>query len=836
MQQIIANWPGKSAAPPDGIEHPAVYHMLDVAAVAERLLPPCPAPLRDALIWLTALHDLGKIGAAFRAMLRNGQPQHAGAHWQVTEALLWLHDEALLAPSLGLSKRARWKLYGAVAGHHGRPSPKEPTLNRANTGPGKDWKAMLDAAGDAAIADAATVIDAFHALWPAANLDRVDETVLSWRLAGLITAADWVGSNPGWFPPCAPGPALPDYLAQARDLAAHAVAKAGLDTPAPSPAPLFDFAPRPMQAAATATPLPDGPTLAVIEDETGSGKTEAALILAQRMLMAGKARGLYVALPTMATADAMFARVADILRKLYSGPASLALAHGRAGQSDGFRALRDARAANPDEAGPTDWLMDNRRRALLADVGVGTVDQALLGVVRARHAALRLHGLQGKILIVDEVHEMGDPYMCALLQQLLHAQAALGGSAILLSATLPLDLRARLVSAFETGAGRVPRRPEGTAYPALTLPGAAPVQVEPGPGRVVRVARLPESQAALALLADAAGQGAACVWVRNAVDEALAAVEALRAQGIRADLLHARFALIDRKRLERAALERFGKTRAPRPGRVLVATQVVESSLDLDFDVMVSDLAPMAALIQRAGRLWRHMDRRPAPTRPLPGPVLHVLAPDPAQVESDRWAQPVLGQGAFVYPPALLWRSAQMAFQAAEIRAPDALRELVEAAHGDALEVPEALERAELDQIGKAGAERAHAAQNVIDWAAGYRRGAAGAGDGDYPTRLGQPQRVLVLARDDGAGGLTPWAGGEWSVDSCQLSEVQASAARLDRLPLPAQDVPAIAAIKAAWPDWLAATRLLCPVGSDGTICDGLRYDAELGLLIERLA
>ena len=834
MQQIIRDWPGKSATQPGGVEHPAVYHMLDVAAVAERLLPPCPAPQRDALIWLTALHDLGKIGAAFRAMLRDGQPQHAGVHWEVTEALLWLHDEALLAPVLGLPERARWKLFGAVAGHHGRPSQKQRLLNRAGTGPGHEWKAMLDAAGDAAISDAAEVICAFHALWPAANLGGIDASVLSWRLAGLITAADWVGSNADWFPPCAPGPALPDYLAQARERAAHAVAEAGLDTPAPCPAPLFDFAPRPMQTASATTPLPEGATLAVIEDETGSGKTEAALILAQRMLLAGKASGLYVALPTMATADAMFARVADILRALYSGPASLALAHGRADQSEGFRALRDARAANPDEPGPTEWLMDNRRRALLADVGVGTVDQALLAVVKARHAALRLHGLRGKILIVDEVHEMGDPYMERLLQELLHAHAALGGSAILLSATLPLGLRARLVSAFETGAGRETEAPAARAYPALTLPGVAPLPVEAGAGRVVSAHRLAEADAARALLAEAAGQGAACVWVRNAVDEALDAVTALRGQGIAADLLHARFALIDRKRLERAALERFGKARDPRPGRVLVATQVVESSLDLDFDVMVSDLAPMAALIQRAGRLWRHMKPRPAASRPFPGPVLHVLAPDPAQVESERWAQQVLGQGAFVYPPALLWRSAQVLFEAGEIRAPDALRDLVEAAHGDALPVPEALEGAELEQIGKAGAASTHAGHNVIDWKAGYRRGAAGAGDADYPTRLGQPQRVLVLARGDGAGGLMPWAGGDWSVDSCQLSEVQASAARLDRLPLPDQTAPAIAAIKSDWPDWLAATRVLCPVGEDGSICEGLRYDPELGLLFER--
>ena len=127
--------------------------------------------------------------------------------------------------------------------------------------------------------------------------------------------------------------------------------------------------------------------------------------------------------------------------------------------------------------------------------------------------------------------------------------------------------------------------------------------------------RLAGPSEAAALLAQAAGQGAACGWVRNAVDDAIAAVDALRAAGIRADLLHARFALTDRKRTERAMLQRFGKQGHERAGRVLVGTQVLESSLDLDFDVMVSDLAPMAALIQRAGRLWRHTDARPACAR-----------------------------------------------------------------------------------------------------------------------------------------------------------------------------------------------------------------------------
>lgn len=834
MTRIAGDWPGKSKGDLP-CEHPAIYHMLDVAAVAERLLARSGDGLavRDLLVLFVALHDLGKINAAFRAMLRKGQPQTAGAHWEVTEALLRHHD-GVLASHLGGRWRSRFGLYAATAGHHGSPPWRD--LDEVNGRPVGDFARMLDTAGAQAVGDSGKVIEAFLALWPDASLDgltREQIVTLGWRLAGLVNAADWIGSNPDWFPATPPGPSVEAYLERARERAEKAVAVAGLDSPAPSDRPLFDFQPRPMQDACRNVGLPEGPMLAVIEDETGTGKTEAALMLVQRMLRAGKGRGLYFALPTMATADAMFARVAEVLIRLYEGAPSLALAHGRAGLSDRFRALAEARSLNPDVPGPTDWLRDNRRRALLSDVGVGTVDQALLAVVRAKYAPLRLHGLSSKILIVDEVHEMGDPYMGELLAELLHAQAALGGSAILLSATLPLGLRNRLIAAFERGAGREAAPADSRAYPALTVPRVTAPAVVAGPAKrgPVAVERLESLEQGLDLVTQAASKGAACVVIRNAVDEAIATCRHLHDRGVPADLLHARFALHDRKRHEARALSTFGKARVARPGRVLVATQVVESSLDLDFDVMVSDLAPMASLIQRAGRLWRHMDRRPADTRAVPGPVLHVLAPDPDRVEAQHWAQPVLGQGAWVYDAPSLWRTARTLLAAGRIGSGTELRDLVEAAESDT-PVPELLERAEIEATGKAQAGRSLAWQNRIDWAAGYREGAAAAADDDFPTRLGQPQKVLILACP-GARGLEPWSGGGWTVDSCQLSEVQASARRLDALPLPAQDAAEIAAVLGALPDWIGRTRLICPVGEGGMICEGLRYDADFGLLVE---
>lgn len=829
----LTDWPGKSSLAAGGPEHPAACHMLDVAAVAEALLaadPHLSPERRDLFCLLVALHDLGKIGAQFRAMLHDSVAQ-TYRHWQVTEA--WLRDEAmedLVCDRIGGDDLGLQPLVSAIAGHHGGP-PRDTAADR---------RRMRQAAGPEAAADARAFTEACLDLWPRASLAGIDSAAamaLSWRLSGLTVVADWVGSNPDWFPPVEPPASAAAYLASAREKAARAVVEAGLLPPAPAATPLFAFAPRPMQRAAAAVPLREGPMLAIIEDETGAGKTEAAFLLAQRMLLAGKGRGLYFALPTMATADAMFGRARGVVRKLFTAPPSLTLAHGRAGLSAEFRDVK-ARTGWTDDVACGPWLADSRRRALLADVGVGTIDQALLAILPTRFATLRVHGLAAKILIVDEVHELGSPYLQEELETLLRLHASGGGSAILLTATLPLGQRARLARAFEEGAGRVWLEDLDPAYPALTIPGGAAVRDFPdvtsakGP---VRVARLGTMDEAVALIARASKEAAACAWVRNAVDDAIDAVQALRAAGVEADLLHARYAFADRKKIEAAALAAFGpegvRRAADGRGKVIVSTQVLQMSLDYDFDVMVSDLAPVAALIQRAGRLWRHMARRPAASRPVPEPVLHVLAPDSTRPVDARWLAEVQPRGAWVYGLAEQWRTAEVLFGIGEIVAPDDLRAVIEAVHGEgAIEVPEGIRAAEDKAIGDAFAEAGLARMNVVKLEKGYRDGGGASDDRDYPTRLGQPTRALLLARRTPAG-LRLWVEGETRAESELLSEVSARASRFRGLEMPDQAAPEIVALTADWPDWKRAALTVCPVGEDGAICKGLRYDVGSGLL-----
>lgn len=837
MTAFVADWPGKSDA--QGNRHPAVWHMLDVAAVARLILPQgplggLPPQLRNALLLLIALHDCGKISDSFRNQIVQGQsPAAHNRHWQLSYRILMQHD-GLIAAHLGGEDVVREILYAAVAGHHGRPPLPHPVR-------GQD-----DAIGAAAFADVAALIGDLASLFAPASLAGLDEAAarrLSWLLSGVTVQADWIGSNDGWFPFTAPDRSIAAYWNIAQGRAQPAVDEAGLAPVTLQPMDaraLIGADLRPMQQAVSDCALPDGPMLAVIEDATGAGKTEAAMILAQRMMEAGKAGGIYFALPTMATAEAMFARMRPVIGRLFAGAPSLALLHGRRALSDGFREVRGNTGQNPNDAGCAAWIADDRRRSLLAQIGVGTIDQALMAVLPTRFNTLRMAALARRILIVDEAHSH-DPYMQAELEALLRFHAAFGGSAIVMTATLPTDRRAGLVRAWLKRDRRMrgdPQLPEMTgAYPALTLVAAdtSSRAVDPVPATCRRIAvrRLVDMDAAVRVIADAQARGAACIWVRNAVDDAIAAVKALRGQGIAADLLHARFAMCDRLSIERDAVARFGRDGRGRAGRVLVATQIAEMSLDLDFDLMVSDLAPAGALVQRAGRLWRHMDRRPAASRPVGGPVLHLLSPDPDAVADDRWLHRVQPAGAWVYPQDLQWRTARALMDAGAIVAPDGLRALMAAADGDAgAALPAPLERAEIERIGREAAETGQARQNLLNPAQGYGAVENVFSDTVFPTRLGVAQMVLILMRRDAAGGLTPWAKDTDPVRALALSEVSMSLKRYRELPISGmQNTPEVAAITARWKDWERATRAIAIVPEDGAICEGLHYDPDRGLI-----
>ncbi|MCB1508833.1 MAG: CRISPR-associated helicase Cas3' [Hyphomicrobiaceae bacterium] len=909
--QILKFW-GKSGPWPDGTPgaRPLLDHLLDVAAVAEMLgetrpafvdrlagrLDTPPETLMALIALLAGLHDLGKLAVPFQAkrpelwpeavlgVLPKDLPADQG-HWRYT-ALILQHPPVAgrlveLLPGLGENFV---QLLAVVAGHHG-VAPERQWIAPGElplTNPDRHVPEPCLEAGRRMVE---ILIKATRAR-PLPGLDAHALDALSFLFNGWITTADWIGSDSAFFAPAEPptDPAEPGPAYQRAKLAARRALQQNGLVPLPANAALDwthlglpeGAVARPMQQAAAAIDLPPGPCLAVIEDRTGGGKTEAALRLAARMMQAGKGEGLYFALPTMATANAMHGRIAQALPALFAGgEPSLVLAHGRASLARRLTALGASHGKGGGESVAADcnaWIADNRRKAFFADVGAGTVDQAFLAVLRKKHLGLRQFALSGRILIVDEAHSF-DSYMDEELKTLIGMHARNGGSAIILSATLTGKIRSDLVAAFHEGLARPVREAEIAhlskeekkkarsaqskpplpimeAYPMLTLASGRaleerPVALHPDGRPDIAVQRISSRAAACVLALERAADGAAVAIIANAVDEAIAMYGALAAQcGERVDLFHARFAMGDRMDIETRALSRFGKKAEAesRKGRILVGTQVLEQSLDLDFDVMISDLAPADNLIQRAGRLWRHMDDRPAAQRPVAAPVLTILSPDLEEATHAGWLEESLGAAAFVYKhPGVMWRSAKGLFSGPHLPRPDTpdFRALLEEVYREGEDdLPACLTEKAIEAKGDSYAHKALAKNNLIHPGAGYcGLGESLSADETIGTRLGEETVTIRLARRE-AGKLVPWArharAGErllW-----ELSEVSVRKGWLEHHcgKEPVAETPETAALRAQWPEFEQAIRIAEVGGDDalrfGETASPLTYNRESGL------
>lgn len=493
-------------------------------------------------------------------------------------------------------------------------------------------------------------------------------------LTGFIILADWLGSDEAFFH-CEPQLTLDEYLPLSRARACAAVEQAGFLGSRPAPewpgfTPLFPAIrePRPLQQAIDH--LPDdavaGPGLFIIEAPTGEGKTEAALALARRISASTGCDELYVALPTMATSNQMFTRVYDYLQRTLGEASAVKLVHGQAFLiEDDLRAqirgdVRDPES--PAAAVPT-WFAP-RKRALLAPWGVGTVDQAELTVLNARHYMLRLLGLAGKVVIIDEVHAY-DTYMSTVIDHALWWLAALGSPVILLSATLPIARHRELAAAYRRGLLDATWSIDTEAdlpYPLLAyyvLGGVKRVPLAAAANRRLGLRfiaeRTPDEEAER-LLALVEHGGVIC-RITNTVRRAQAIYRAVRARAatdemLQIRLLHARMPGNERLARERAVAAEVGpdRERTESDRIIVVGTQVLEQSLDLDFDLLLSDLAPVDLLLQRAGRLHRHPTRAWRPPG-MATPVLEVV------VARDGSGLPDPGSSRFVYETALLWKT-----------------------------------------------------------------------------------------------------------------------------------------------------------------------------------
>jgi len=734
---------------------PLWAHLLDVAHAAlvlwERVVPDglrrqiaADLGLSDAeagrrLAFWIGLHDWGKATPGFffqtpearhvRSLRDRGfdlpPPKLAGGqrrpphHGHATIAMM----ARALGTTSDLPLSFRESLVAFVGFHHGRLVPRD------------EWyriSAGLDLGDESWKHAQMSLLHAVWAAWTARYGDPALPPDLppapDWLLglAGWATLADWLGSMAECFDR-ETGDDLDAYLDRARSGAEAAFAAAGfLAAPALAARPFAElfpnlaaFTPYPVQQALLELPLPsdrDAPTLTIIEAPTGEGKTEAALALAARQQdPTGRNRdddpcrggGLYLGLPTQATANGLMGRVTAFLENAHRGSAaSFRLAYGRAELHEPasrlvaspatFAALvdeSDGGRATEAQVVTLGWFLGSKR-ALLAPYGLGTIDQALLGVLFGRHFFLRLFALAGKTVIVDEVHAYG-VYTGSLVRALLPWLRAVGAHVILLSATLHAPARRDLLAAWDPDApmpDNLPADPAAVGYPAVWTSAEGRVRAFLGAADGLTAARSqsatllqgdPDPMAVAEVVRRAVDAGAVVAVVCNTIRRAQAvfcAVERVLGERLCPDdlrLFHARFVRRDRAAIEDAVIRRFGKGRPPGPA-VLVGTQVVEQSLDLDVDVMLSDLAPVDLLLQRAGRLHRHgRDDRPADyARPLftwlcPGWEGGSL-PD---VEA-------LAGGGHIYARTVLWRTARVLGGRPAWTLPADYRPLLEAVYG----------------------------------------------------------------------------------------------------------------------------------------------------------
>lgn len=832
--------------------HPLAYHMLDVAAVARALLSLRPMTLRRGaqlvglgddealriLPLLAALHDLGKFARPFQS--KAPEHWHEGAACPVPVDRRRPHDKdgwllwssggplaaSVVAAAWPAAQPALDQLVKASVSHHGRPVSELSDTGSLSLvfGPGAD--AALGFA-----AEALRVLD-IAPVTATPPSDRAARHASHW-MSGFVALSDWLGSDTAWFPYRLPDLDLGAYWAGLAPNAERAVRAAGLG--GARPAALRSFrdatgiaAPTPAQLWAEAAALPEGPCLILIEDGTGTGKTEAAHMLVHRLMAAGRASGVYWAMPTQATANAMYGRQAGLIGRLFDAGTqpNLVLAHGQSALSQAFRStvgqggdgLYDGDSADDADvtatAACTAFLAHDRRAALVADLGAGTIDQALLAALPSKFNAMRLFGLAEKVLVLDEIHAY-DAYVQAETEALLAFQAALGGSAILLSATLPLKVRTRFAQVWQRALGVTPRAskpPERRDYPMATVvsrEGVAeyPLGTAARGRRRVPVRSVHDGAAALAAITTAAKEGAAVAWVRNTVDDAIEAAAQLRDLGFAPMLFHARFAQGDRQTREAEVMRRFGKHAMPadRSGQILVATQVVEQSLDLDFDLMVSDLAPIDLLIQRAGRLRRHPERDPDRPAGVPFAFLVLAPPTGGDVDKD-WIRAFLPGTAAVYQdPTTLWRTATALAGTDAIATPDDIRCLIETVYSDDdADVPPALDAARRIAEGEAGAQRALAQHVVLKPGDGYSSDSIQwLDERRVETRLTEGSHTIRLGLLNGDGSVGPWYRMPDSAPPWQawaLSEVRVRANRIPPdLKPPERLAAAVEAARSSW-------------------------------------
>ena len=507
-------------------------------------------------------------------------------------------------------------------------------------------------------------------------------------LSGLLIMADWITSNENYFPliPIDQVEASPDrvevgFKKWINDRTEAWTPNSYFENIYKS---RFNFEPRDAQEKISeAISNTDEPGIFIIEAPMGMGKTETALIAVEDLAQKTNRTGMFFGLPTQATSNGIFTRVREWLNHI-EGEKSLRLIHGKAQLNDEFSSLPKSRNIHGgDEVGVNEWFA-GRKVSILDDFTVGTVDQILLAALKQKHLMLRHLGLSNKVVVIDEVHAY-DAYMSVFLYRALRWLGAYKVPVVILSATLPISKRNALLEEYMIGAGlgysRLPK-PEGfeinEAYPLLTYNDGSNIkqftdfETDDGIDYQIIKKSKDESEDLVSLIKENTAQGGVVGvivnTVRKAQDFARLCIEAFGQDAV--ELLHSSFIATDRYKKEKNLIESIGKNGNRPEFKIVIGTQVIEQSLDIDFDILITDLAPMDLILQRMGRLHRHDDTK----RPinLKNPLVYVL--NCGGYDFDKGSS-------FVYSPYILFRTEY--YLPEKINLPNDISHLVQLVYGD---------------------------------------------------------------------------------------------------------------------------------------------------------
>ena len=657
--------------------------------------------LYKLVIFLGMTHDSGKMTVAFQSNILRQLTEvreRLQAHLSFPDTFLnrSATPHAMASEAILLELGCPPGVASIVGAHHGKPQQdglndfiSEQLENHPENywGHGQEaiWRAMWQEMLDSALQESglSDVTELPDLTIPAELL-----------LTGLLIMADWIASNTTYFPliPVEETGGETDYPARVE----RAWERLNLTAPWESPynsmdagafRQQFGFPPNSLQQAVLeAADNISVPGLLIIEAQMGVGKTEAALAAAEVFANRCQAGGLFFGLPTQATANGIFDRLMDWAETQSEDMVhSIRLAHGMAELNAEYRQLFPGHATTEEDADRNNdpesgvlvhrWFQGNRQ-ALLADFVIGTVDQLLMAALKQKHLMLRQLGLAGKVVVVDECHAY-DTYMNCYLDRALTWLGRYQVPVILLSATLPARRRAELVNAYLGGRAEEGGWQTSRGYPLLTWTDGRQVcqRTVPltEPGKTVQMAPLTEDRLP-ALLREKLAQGGCAGVIVNTVRKAQAVAAQLRQTLPEYEVLmfHAQFLMPDRAEKERTLLRRLGKhsTPAERDRLIVVGTQVMEQSLDIDFDFLVTELCPMDLLLQRIGRLHRRVDRT---DRPLPLQTAQCAVLDTGNESFDAGSKAVYGEW-------LLWRTRQLLPQAVVL--PQDIPQLVQDTYG----------------------------------------------------------------------------------------------------------------------------------------------------------